>query len=80
VSTTTSTLPSRALVERDVPTTPAPRPEPIQLADRPSERPSRKGIFDVLRVLVSDDGQRPASDPLLLLGPNGGPVWTARTQ
>jgi hypothetical protein len=52
----------------------------MQPAYRPSERPSRRGIVDVLRVLVSGDGQRPASDPLLLLGPNGGPVWTARTQ
>jgi len=31
-------------------------------------------------MLLPDESQQPASDPLLLLGPNGGPLWTSRTQ
>jgi hypothetical protein len=33
----------------------------------------------LLRLLLPDESRQPASDLLLLLGPNGGPLWTSRT-
>ena len=50
--------------------------------DRPIARPHlpKRGAWGLLRSLVSDDSRLPASDHLLLLGPNGGPVWTSRIQ
>jgi len=34
----------------------------------------------LLRLLLLDQSRQPTSDPMLLLGPNGGPLWTSRTQ
>jgi hypothetical protein len=80
--TDTSTLPKRALVEPDDLATPTHRELPLETGRRgPAARPSRTkhGAGHVLRLLMSDDSREPASDPLLLLGPNGGPLWTSRT-
>jgi len=80
--TDTSTLPRRALVERDDLATPT-RPELPLEADRrrPAARSPRTkhGAGHLLRLLMPDETREPASDPLLLLGPNGGPLWTSRT-
>ena len=82
MTTNTSTLPRRALVERDDSTTPT-RPESPLGTDRgrPAARPPRtkRGGGHLLRLLLIDESRQPASDPLLLLGPNGGPLWASRT-
>jgi hypothetical protein len=83
MTTDTSTLPRRALVERDDSATPTRRESPLG-ADRrrPAARPPRtkRGGGHSLRLLLFDESRQPASDPLLLLGPSGGPLWTSRTQ
>ena len=79
----TSTLPWRALVERDDSATPSRRESPLGIdRRRPAARPPRmkRGVGHLLRLLLLDESRQPASDPLLLLGPNGGPLWTSRTQ
>jgi hypothetical protein len=83
MTTDTSTLPRRALVERDDSATPTRRESPLGTdRRRPAARPPRtkRGGGHLLRLLLSDESRQPASDPLLLLGPNGGPLWTSRTQ
>ena len=81
MTTDTSTLPRRALVERDDSTTPTRRESPLGTDRRPAARPPRttRGSGHLLRLLLSDESRQAASDPLLLLGPNGGPLWTSRT-
>jgi hypothetical protein len=78
----TSTLPRRALVERDDSATPTRRESPLGTDRRRAARSSRtkRGGGHLLRLLLLEESQQPASDPLLLLGPNGGPLWTSRTQ
>jgi hypothetical protein len=80
MTTDTSTLPRRALVERDESATPTRRESPLG-TDRPAARPPRtkRGGRHLLRLLLLDESRQPASDPLLLLGPNGGPLWASRT-
>ena len=82
MTTDTSTLPRRAHVESDDSTTPTRRESPLG-ADRrrPAARPPRtkRGSGHFLRLLLPDESRQAASDPLLLLGPNGGPLWTSRT-
>jgi hypothetical protein len=77
----TSTLPRRALVEGDESATPTRRESPLGTGRRRAARPARtkRGGGHLLRLLL-DQSRQPASDPLLLLGPNGGPLWTSRTQ
>jgi hypothetical protein len=80
--TDTSMLPRRALLERDDSATP-PRRESLVRTDRrhPAALPrTKRGGGHLLHLLLSDESRQPASDPLLLLGPNGGPLWTSRTQ
>ena len=80
--TDTSTLPKRALVERDDLAIPTRRELPLETDRRgPAARPARMkhGAGHLLRLLMPDESREPASDPLLLLGPNGGPLWTSRT-
>ena len=79
--TDTSTLPRRALVERDDSATPTHPESPLGTDRRPAARPPRtkRGAGHLLRLLLPDESRQPASDPLLLLGPNGGPLWTSRT-
>jgi hypothetical protein len=79
--TDTSTLPRRALVERDDSATPTRRESPLGTDRRRAARPPRtkRGRGHLLRLLL-DESRQPTSDPLLLLGPNGGPLWTSRTQ
>jgi hypothetical protein len=81
MTTDTSTLPRRALVERDDPATPTRRESPLRTERRPAARRPRtkRGGGHLLRLLLPDESRHPASDPLLLLGPNGGPLWTSRT-
>lgn len=82
MTTDTSTLPRRALVERDDSTTPTRRESPLGTdRRRPAARPPRtkRGSGHLVRLLLSDESRQAASDPLLLLGPNGGPLWTSRT-
>jgi len=82
MTTDTSTLPRRALVERDDSATPKRRESPLGTnRSRPAARPPRtkRGGGHSLGLLLADESRRPASDPLLLLGPNGGPLWTSRT-
>jgi hypothetical protein len=78
----TSTLPRRALVERDDSATPTRRESRLGTDRRRTARSSRtkRGGGHLLRLLLLDESRQPASDPLLLLGPNGGPLWTRRTQ
>ena len=81
MTTDTSTLPRRALVERDDSATPEHRESPLGTdRRRPAARPPRtkRGAGHLLRLLL-DESRQPVSDPLLLLGPNGGPLWTSRT-
>ena len=81
MTTDTSTLPRRALVERDDLSTPTRRESPLRThRRRPAARPRRmkRGNGDLLGLLLRDESRQPASDPLLLLGPNGGPLWTSR--
>ena len=83
MTTDTSTLPRRALVERDDSTTLTRRESPLGTdGRRPAARPPRtkRGGGHLLRLLLPDESRQPASDPLFLLGPNGGPLWTSRTQ
>ena len=83
MTTDTSTLPRRALVERDDSTTLTRRESPLGTdGRRPEARPPRtkRGGGHLLRLLLPDESRQPASDPLFLLGPNGGPLWTSRTQ
>jgi hypothetical protein len=84
MTTDTSTLPRRALVERDDSATPTRRESPLGTDGRrgPAARPPRTkpGGGHLLRLLLLDESRQPASDPLLLLGPNGGPLWTSRTR
>jgi len=81
MTTDISTLPRRALVERDDSATPTRRESPLGTDRRPAARPARtkRGGGHLLRLLLLDESQQPASDPLLLLGPNGGPLWMSRT-
>ena len=79
----TFTLPRRALEERDGSATPTRRESPLGTDPRrPAARPPRtkRGGRHLLRLLLPAQSRQPASDPLLLLGPNGGPLWTPRTQ
>jgi len=81
--TDTSTLPRRALVERDDSATPTRRDSPPgtgrrRLAARPPR--TKRGGGHLLRLRLLEESRQPASDHLLLLGPNGGPLWTSRTQ
>jgi hypothetical protein len=83
MTTDTSTLPRRALVERDDSATPKRPGSPLGSDHRrPAARPPqrKRGGGHLLRLLLSDESRQPASDPLLLLGPNGGPLWTSRTR
>jgi hypothetical protein len=83
MTTDTSTLPRRALVERDDSATPTRRESPLGTdRRRRAARPPRtkRGGGHLLRLLLADESRQPAFDPLLLLGPNGGPLWTSRTQ
>jgi hypothetical protein len=83
MTTDTSTLPRRALVERDDSTTPTRRESPLGTdRRRAAARPPRtkRGSGHLLRLLLSDESRQAASDLLLLLGPNGGPLWTSRTR
>ena len=82
MTTDTSTLPRRALVERDDSATPTRRESPLGTdRRRRAARPPRtkRGGGYLLRLLLADESRQPAFDPLLLLGPNGGPLWTSRT-
>ena len=82
MTTDTSTLPRRALVERDDSATPTRRESPLGTdRRRRAARPPRtkRGGGHSLRLLLFDESRQPASDPLLLLGPNGGPLWTSGT-
>jgi len=81
MTTDTSTLPRRALVERHESATPTRRESPLGTDRRRAARSSRtkRGGGHLLRLLLLDETRQPASDPLLLLGPNGGPLWTSRT-
>jgi hypothetical protein len=82
MTTDTSTLPRRALLERDESATPTRRESPSgNHRRRPAARPprTRRGDGHLPRLLL-DESRQPASDPMLLLGPNGGPLWTSRTQ
>lgn len=55
------------------------RPLPSTGTDgRSVARPRRTGAGPMLRRLLSGTDQQPAADPLFLLGPNGGPLWTIR--
>ena len=81
--THTSTLPRRALVERDDSNTPTRRESPLGTdRRRPAARPPRtkRSGGHLLRLLLPDESRQPTADPLLLLGPNGGPLWTSNTQ
>ena len=76
--TDTSTLPRRALEERDGSATPTRRESPLGTdRRRPTARSPR--TRHLLRLLLPEESRQPASDPLLLLGPNGGPLWASRT-
>jgi hypothetical protein len=77
----TSTLPRRALADRDDLAIPTRRESPLGTDPRrPAARhPRTKRGGHLLRLLLPDDSWQPASDPLLLLGPNGGPLWASRT-
>jgi hypothetical protein len=79
----TSTLPRRALLERDDSAPLTRRESPLGTdRRRPAARPPRtkRGGAHLLRLLLPDESRQPASDPLLLLGPNGGLLWTSRSQ
>jgi hypothetical protein len=79
--TDTSTLPSHAFVERDDSATPTRQESPLETdRHRPAAGPLRtkRGGGHLLRLLLPDESRQPASDPLLLLSPNGGPLWTSR--
>ena len=82
MTTDTSTLPRRALVERDDSAKPTHRESPLG-SDRcrPAARPARtkRGGAHLLRLQLPGESRQPPSDPLLLLGPNGGPLWKFRT-
>ena len=82
MTTDTSTLPRRALVEHDDSATGTRRESSLGPDRRPAARPPRtkRGGGHLLRLLLLDESRQPASDPLLLLGPNGGPLWTSRTE
>lgn len=82
MTTDTSTLPRRALVERDDSATLTRRESPLGTDHRRSAaRPPRtKRGGHSLRLLLRDQSRQPASDHLLLLNPNGGPFWLPRTQ
>jgi hypothetical protein len=82
MTTDTSTLPRRALLERDDSATPMRGESPLGTdRGRPAARPpgTRRGGGHLLRLLLPNESRQPASYPLLLLGPNGGPLWTSRT-
>jgi hypothetical protein len=82
MTTDTSTLPRRALLERDDSATPTRRESPLGTdGRRPAARAPRTkhGGGHLLGLLLPDESRQPASDLLLLLGPNGGPLWTSRT-
>lgn len=70
--------PGAALVERDESATPTRPGSPLGTDHRPAARPPqrKRGSGHLLRLLLSDESRQPA---LLLLGPNGGPLWTSRT-
>jgi hypothetical protein len=80
MTTDTFTLSRRALVEPDDQIT-STRPTPPTEADgRATAQPRRspRGAGQLLSLLLSDAGRQRAPDYLLLLGPNGGPLWTSR--
>lgn len=73
---------SRRALEADAPTTPSTVQHPAIKTDRAaSPRPRRvRSGGRLLRALFVDDRRSPDNDPLLLLGPNGGPIWTYRVR
>ena len=77
MSTDTFTLPRRAL-EHDR-ATPAPPPTPAESGSHPAPplRRQKRGAA-LLRLLLQT--RHPAGDPVLLLGPSGGPVWSFRAR
>lgn len=79
MTTDVFTLPRRAL-EADAPTTPTNLDRHSTETNRAaSRRPRRvRSGGRLLRALFVDDRRSPDNDPLLLLGPNGGPIWTYR--
>jgi len=77
MSTDTFTLPRRAL-EHDRATL-ALHPTLAEFSAQPApplRRPKRGAAL--LRLLLQT--RHPAGDPVLLLGPSGGPVWSIRPQ
>lgn len=83
MTTDTSMLPRRALVERDDSATPTRRESPFGTNHRrPAAWPprSKRSGEHLLDLLLPDQSRQSASDPLLLLGPNGGPLWFSRTR
>ena len=77
MSTDTFTLPRRAL-EHDR-ATPAPHPTPVETGAQPAPAPRRPKRGAALLGLLLQT-RHPAADPVLLLGPSGGPVWSFRAQ
>ena len=76
MSTDTHTLPRRAL-EHDRPTPVLPTPVESGAHPAPPVRRRKHGA-GLLRLLLQT--RHPAADPVLLLGPTGGPVWLFRAQ
>lgn len=81
----TATLPQRTLVETEAPTLPT-QNEPqttepqTTVASPVVPRLRRRGAGRVLLDLLIEANRRPTRDPLMLLGPNGGPLWTSQSR
>ena len=77
MSTDTHTLARRALEQDRATTVPHPTPVESRAHPTPPQRRPKPGA-GLLRLLLQTGP--PAADPVLLLGPNGGPVWSFRAQ
>lgn len=55
-----------------------PAEQPAPATRRPPRVPrlTRRGAGHLLRSFVSSDDKRSAADPLMVLGPTGGPIFT----
>jgi len=77
MSTDTHTLPRRAL-EQDR-ATPVLHPTPVESRAHPTPAQRRPKLSAGLRCRLLHT-RHPAADPVLLLGPTGGPVWSFHDQ
>lgn len=78
MSTETLTSPHHVLPVGERSSISAEQPTPAVRQPARAACLTRRGAGHLLRSFVSGDDHRSAVDPLMLLGPGGGPIFTSR--